>query len=463
MDVSKIHQKILASKEHTYSEKCLAISENQRPLISLALNVPGWPKTDKLLRAFFFDVLADLKKFALSYRILIQPGTERIIENDNGLVYFANFNYPQNAQEVKLLAEKFESKHELGRFIDVDICDKNGINVSSKTQKLCFYCMKHSAIECMRKGDHTFSQLRIFQSEKIRNFLHQKTRNRQTETLSELTQYSLLTEISLDPKPGLVTPTDNGSHKDMNHQTFIQSIVAISGIFTKLYTDILIDHKQYTFEDLRNLGIIAEQKMKSATSNINTHKGAIFLLLTLGYAIATLLAKKQVITDNNIKAVISSFNEIIANDPLLKIDNTNGNNARNKTQKSDFGIRDEIIKGLPSLFNAGLLPFRIQNFSPNSDIATQKYILIQSLLNIMSVNNDTNIVHRGSASKLEQLKKLSRETYKSITKNNWEPYYQLCKWTKSENLSPGGSADILIGTIFTYLCQINPNLKPYEF
>lgn len=462
MDVSEIQRKILASKEQTYNMKCNAVRRLKLPIISLALNVPGWPKTDDILRKFFFTVLAELKIYALANRILILNSSERIIENENGLVYIAAYTHPIDSQAAKALTEKFELNHQLGRFIDVDVCDKDENNVSSETEKRCFFCMKHSAIDCMRIARHSIKELRSFQHEKIVAYLLHKKRLTQVEIIAEITQYALLAEISLDPKPGLVTPTDTGSHTDMDYQTFLQSTTAITNIFTKLYRGILIEKQTYSFEALRILGIEAEMKMNAATGNINTHKGAIFLLLILGSAVAELIAYKQNLTDTNIKAKIMSFKETISNDPLLYIENTNGNNARKKIKRVNYGIRNEIVEGLPSLFNAGLTAFRVNHFSTKTNLKNKKNILIQSLLSIMSVLNDTNVIHRSNDEKLDFLKMKSKEALVAIMQNNWKTYYQLCKWTKKENISPGGSADILIGTIFTYLCQINPKLKTYE-
>ena len=51
---------------------------------------------------------------------------------------------------------------------------------------------------------------------------------------SSLGLKALLYEISLTPKPGLVDKFSNGSHADMNYQTFIDSSVAISQWFNEL-------------------------------------------------------------------------------------------------------------------------------------------------------------------------------------------------------------------------------------
>ncbi len=55
-----------------------------------------------------------------------------------------------------------------------------------------------------------------------------------SRNLSSLALQSILYEISLTPKPGLVDKFSNGAHSDMNYNTFINSTAAISGYFNDL-------------------------------------------------------------------------------------------------------------------------------------------------------------------------------------------------------------------------------------
>lgn len=45
---------------------------------------------------------------------------------------------------------------------------------------------------------------------------------------------ALYEEINLENKPGLVCPSGNGSHADMNYGTFIASIQSLRGYFATL-------------------------------------------------------------------------------------------------------------------------------------------------------------------------------------------------------------------------------------
>mgnify|MGYP001298856586 CR=1 FL=1 len=462
MDVNDIRIKILAAKEETYLAKCRAVQKYQLPLVSLALNIPGWPKSNKQLRHFFFGTLAEFKSFTLANRLIISDHTEQIIENDNGLVYFCGFKFPESAAEAKSITEKFETSHQLGRFIDVDIIDKKCQIISSGKEKPCFICHSKSAVNCMRKKNHSINELKQFQHDSIHNYLFQKHKEKQSEILSELMLNALLAEISLFPKPGLVTPIDSGSHSDMDYNSFLQSTSAISNIFTKLFGEIIIEEKAFTFESLRALGIEAEVKMKNATGNLNTHKGAIFLLIIIGYTIANLVRNKMELSPANIKNTIKKFYAAINADPLNNLANTHGNKVRKNTQNPKIGIKAEILNGLPSIFEAGIPQLYLNQFSLRNTSKEKQITLIKTLLSIMSILDDSNILYRGNEKKLQLIKEKSNIALQALINNNWEPYENLCIWTKNKNLSPGGAADILVGSIFIYLCQINPNLKTYE-
>lgn len=463
MHTNEILQNLLDSKEAVYLTKLNLIKKSQLPLISLALNVPGWPKTNRVLRRFFFEVLKEFQDYALANRLLLKNDFQLILENHNGLVYIIPFYNPKSVEETKYITEQFETSHQLGRFIDLDIIDEKGKPVSSENEKLCFYCQSASAISCMRNNTHSFNELRLFQTIEIRKYLNQKLRITQSQILSELILYALLSELSLEPKPGLVSPSDSGAHHDMDYQTFIQSTAAISIAFTNFFQNILVVDVKYTIEELRELGIKMEQQMNRATVGINTHRGAIFLLLLIGYSIARNIKKNNELSDENIKTLISGFSQSIKNDPLNKIDESNGNKVRKQTNNDNYGIKAEIINGLPSLFNAGIIAFREYHFSTQNSSEQKRKIMILSLLKIMSQNNDTNIIHRSNEKILKKLKKKSSDCLHDVKSDKWKSFSELCKWAKRNSLSPGGSADILAATIFTYLCQINPNFKYHEF
>ena len=86
---------------------------------------------------------------------------------------------------------------------------------------------------------------------------------------------SLYDELSLYPKPGLVSLVDNGSHCDMDAGTFMRSLFALRRYFFHIAA---AGAANAPFSELKRLGIAAERRMLAATGGVNTHRGAIFCI-----------------------------------------------------------------------------------------------------------------------------------------------------------------------------------------
>ena len=82
-------------------------------------------------------------------------------------------------------------------------------------------------------------------------------------------------ELTLSPKPGLVTLTSQGSHTDMDAHTFMRSLFALRSYFVRIAE---LGARGASFEALERCGVEAEARMFAATNGINTHRGAVFML-----------------------------------------------------------------------------------------------------------------------------------------------------------------------------------------
>ena len=101
--------------------------------------------------------------------------------------------------------------------------------------------------------------------------------------VAKLATKALLYEVSISPKAGLVSRLSNGSHKDMNFYTFIDSALSLNNYFSEcfVYGQENDFYSPNFFKNLRDLGKKAERDMYEATDGINTHKGTI-LPISLG-------------------------------------------------------------------------------------------------------------------------------------------------------------------------------------
>ena len=96
-------------------------------------------------------------------------------------------------------------------------------------------------------------------------------RTAQLARIGDLAAASVLLEAEPWPKPGLVSHVDCGSHSDMDARTFRASALALHPFFVALASA-----GGTGMDELRAIGLLAEQAMIAATGGVNTHRGAIF-------------------------------------------------------------------------------------------------------------------------------------------------------------------------------------------
>lgn len=225
--------------------------------------------------------------------------------------------------------------------------------------------------------------------------------------ISKLAISSMLKELDLIDKPGLVSPVSNGNHSDMDYFLMRRGIKALRKYF---YDAFDLGFFNRDFKSIRELGKRYETKMFNATNGINTHKGAVFQLGILVYLIGRIKSRGIFITNNNFREEI-----------LFEIDRLN---LKELKKESRFGARKEVFDGF-------YLSFKALNYN-----------LSDRIYFIMSKIHDTNIIRRGGENLLFTIQRLSKDV---LNNKNKEKLYDIIN---KNNLSPGGAADILINSIF---------------
>ena len=110
---------ILAAREQRVLLK-KQLSLKGYPCVSLSLNVPGFPKSNPTLKAFFNLCLVELKYFLKARLIEVLDNDAIVVTDDAGDYYLAPCSAGSlGMPELKQILEDFEEGHELGRFIDV--------------------------------------------------------------------------------------------------------------------------------------------------------------------------------------------------------------------------------------------------------------------------------------------------------------------------------------------------------
>lgn len=271
------------------------------------------------------------------------------------------------------------------------------------------------------------------------------------KNIATLATKALLYEVSISPKAGLVSRLSNGSHKDMNFYTFIDSSLALHNYFLNCFDygqEKLFSCPDF-FKDLREVGKVAEKEMYEATKGINTHKGTIFSMGILLVVLGVHLKENKKIDLKILSEKIKEMCKPLLNE-LEDADNISTYGEKAYKEYHLTGARGLAISGYEIVLLDGIN--KLKDFCKTLDFETACILL---LFYYMSVLDDTNIVNRASITTLKEVQILSKELFeenkKTLEKENIKnSMSKLNDIFIEKNISAGGSADLLILTIFIY-------------
>lgn len=245
--------------------------------------------------------------------------------------------------------------------------------------------------------------------------------------VADLAERALRLELDTTPKPGLVDRRDNGAHKDMDYALMSKSISALRPYLTRLAVE---SAKDIDPAKIKEIGIEAEKAMLKATGGVNTHKGALFCI-GLSVAAASNLASAT----GSVEAY--SFKELVsrAASEIPSARGTHGAEAKRSFKVG--GALENARAAYPELFTDWLPYYRSLEGDP--------FRCHKTLLHIMTTLDDTNILHRRGA---EGLAHAEAEAARLLEDFSESGLSSLNKDFIRENISPGGSADMLSLTIF---------------
>ena len=245
--------------------------------------------------------------------------------------------------------------------------------------------------------------------------------------VADLAERALRKELDTTPKPGLVDRQDNGAHKDMDYALMSKSISALRPYLTRLAVE---SAKDIDPAKIKEIGIEAEKAMLKATGGVNTHKGALFCI-GLSVAAASNLASAT----GSVEAY--SFKELVSR-AASEIPSARGTHgAEAKRSFKAVGALENARAAYPELFTDWLPYYRSLEGDP--------FRCHKTLLHIMTTLDDTNILHRRGA---EGLAHAEAEAARLLEDFSESGLSSLNKDFIRENISPGGSADMLSLTIF---------------
>lgn len=250
-------------------------------------------------------------------------------------------------------------------------------------------------------------------------------------------------ELEAYPKPGLVSPRDSGSHSDMDFELMRRSAQALLRPFATIAA---AGREARPFESsLIPPGLLAEREMLRATGGINTHRGAIFTLGMLLAAMARAEATSRPTTPDGIRAVLlETWGGALRAHASADSGSSHGAAVRKSTGSG--GARAEAARGFPGIFETGV-PVYCKALASGLDPAAAR---IQTLFAIMEAAEDSNVLYRGGTEAADFVRRAAAEFLDAggCYSDGWFSRAEELHGTFiRRNLSPGGCADLLSGTL----------------
>lgn len=430
-------------------------------MFSVTLNIPG-----------------EVKTFAGSTELL-QTAVKQIAEkcSEYGLAIVEERNrYPVTGPEallavdadpfiLKRIAVSVEEALPYSRLFDIDVIDSEGRHVGRNelelVQRTCFCCCKPAAL-CVRSKAHTANEL----GNRLDIYLQQFWAGQSDKwpaTLWQLGSTALeatLLEAACTPAPGLVDRVNAGAHQDMDFFTFLYGSAALAPFFCKCASAgwFHAGEAAELLPVLRLIGQQGEKNMLQATAGINTQRGLLFLMGILLGGAALMARRGEKLSNGAQLAMASSICKGIVERELEPLQM--GNSTRKLTagerlfvQYGETGIRGEIEAGLPGVAETGIPRLRealAHGLSVNDS-------LVHALVGLMMVTQDTTVLNRRGPAGLTLMHNMARNACElggMLTNNGNAAIHLMDEMFAKENISPGGTADLLAATWFVHRVEM---------
>jgi triphosphoribosyl-dephospho-CoA synthase len=286
----------------------------------------------------------------------------------------------------------------------------------------------------------------------------QQRARRYAAAVARLAVRSLYHELCLYPKPGLVSLVDNGSHDDMDAQTFVRSLFSLRHYFRNIC---LAGWEDAPFARLRQLGIEAEAVMLRATRGINTHRGAIFSLGLLCASAGRARAQHMVTTPASLRAVllIRWGAELAMHAAVKPLGQPASNGLQVAARYAVSGAREEGALGLPSVFEIGVPAL----LAASARGASPRCARIDTLYALMAQVSDSNVYHRAGKEGAQYVRQHARH-FIALGGTAHPRWHALALAGHAHfvglRLSPGGAADLLAASCLVQALAALPAATP---
>lgn len=429
---------MLARERRADRQRALLREYPGRTLLCFTMNIPGPEKDSPLIR-----------RGAQLGRLLLKKGFLRLgaapLHRENFEAFTGPESFyvlPLGPLTVKAMAADIEEASPAGRVFDLDVLRPDGLKVDRQALGLpgrrCLLC-DQPAQACARARTHAVAELRV----RTDALLTEALRDDIARETARLACQALLYEVNATPKPGLVDRANSGSHRDMDIFTFARSTPALHPYFARcaeIGFDTADSPAPDAFRALRSPGRLAEGDMLSATGGVNTHRGAIFSLGILCAAAGRLGREHWRDPEALLDECARMTEGLTAHDFAgLTPESARTAGQRLYLQHGVTGVRGEAEAGFPLVRNHGLPTLKAALAAGRGANEAG----CAALIAIMARNADTNVIHRGG---LDGLKRTADRASALLAREPFPSRQALAELDAAliaENISPGGSADLL--------------------
>lgn len=445
---------MLEAREARASRQRELLEQYACPVVSFTLNIAGPVKNGPVLRRAFREGLARLEDALAAHGL--HPLHQEEVDRPTGCEALWAVSGPGRA--IKALCAQIEDRDALGRLFDLDVLepgtgkwDREALGLPPRP---CLVCGK-AGKGCASRRLHPVAEIQAKTRAILRDFFARKDR----EFLAAQGARALMYEVCTTPKPGLVDRHNNGSHRDMDVFTFLDSTAALLPYLNQaaaIGQETAHRPPEETFQRLREAGLEAERAMFQATHGVNTHKGAIFSMGCLLGASGRLWTPEG--PCRNPERLLAECARMSAPAAeaffaALTPENTRTAGERLYVETGARGVRGEAADGFPSVLETGLPALR----AALEEGASLEEAGAAALLALMARTGDTNLFARGGAEGQAWAMERAGALLEGGPRPAREAVEALDRAMIQKNLSPGGCADLLSITYFlTFLQTTRP-------
>ncbi|MBU0996680.1 MAG: triphosphoribosyl-dephospho-CoA synthase [Firmicutes bacterium] len=383
-------------------------------IISLKANIPGQDK-NRFPAHLLVRLFSNLMKF--EYECL-----RSLNESADGPFLIIPLTSGDPIQ-IKEQCIRIEDENSLGRFVDIDVYSLSQEH-HRMTPRNCIVCHEFDSRICQKSERHT--------PEEVIKVIQDNTMSYLLQVVSQLIHESVLCELHLDPKFGLVTPTSSGSHSDMDYRLMLKAKDAILPYFIQMFEIGVLSNKSpiELMRDIREVGLQAERAMLKATGGVNAYKGLIF---NLGFVVTAFGRALRLHLPFN---TIFDELKLMAQPLISELDSTPVSFGLEAYHKYGIGgARKEMSLGLPSVQSV---------LSTMKD--TDEHSLYIALVELIRSIEDTTLLKRADINTLYLIKQM----FARIDLSDINEIRQVSEYCVENNLTFGGSADLLIVAVFLH-------------